>query len=240
MPIHVSGPIDFTDLRAEFSFYGNPRELVGHYYAGGGLVPPGCEGTSGPIPTNIPANGWPMSLYYGACLAAPSPTASFQLGAEEGQQEGGIFAEDHIPQGYSAICQANGGPPFGSITSGSPIVSGGYANEGVDSVLIVQSILPIYDEGVVLNMINASYLSTEYSLKIQINQISSGALVYFKTFQSTSADIDQVASVNYGSGCGSTKNVRQLYWYVGKGGPGRPLYSGSDYRWIVDFARISG
>ena len=240
MPLQTSGELSVNDLRGEFGYFGNPRSWVQQYYAGGGLVPSGCEGINGPIPTFVPAEGWPLSLYYGACLAAPLPSATFNFVAAEGDPDPTVYAAPATPQGWQTLCQETGSPGFGGPISGSNLISPGYANEGFEQVVLWYENVPIYNKGVMISMINASYLSTQYQLTIQIIRQSDGTNAYYKTFQTSQADSDGVVSVNYGGSCGSTKNVRQIYWYDGIGGPGGPDFTGSAYRWYIFISRTSG
>jgi hypothetical protein len=122
----------------------------------------------------------------------------------------------------------------------SNLISGGYSNEGFEQVVLWYEQVPIYNKGIQIAMINASYLSTHYQLTIQIVRQSDGTNAYYKTFQTQQADSDGVVSVKYGSSCGSTKNVRQIYWYDGVGGPGGPDYTGSAYRWYIYISRTAG
>lgn len=62
MALPTSGPIWISQLRDEFGNWGPPN-YMSHYYAGGGLVPPGYTGQNGAIPSSGYVSLW---HFYGA------------------------------------------------------------------------------------------------------------------------------------------------------------------------------
>lgn len=224
MPLHSDGPISIANVRGEMG--GATPDGMSEYYAGGGRTPAGCEGDGGPVPTSGSIR---LSDFYGACATVVDPTPTTNLKCwGPGPVQSGIWVYPANTMGYSYYClETDPGvfsPGFGNY-SGNRFLENGSINEGFYSIIfMMEQNVSIHNTGFNILMYNDAFGSFyKYRFDIvayQNNNGSPGTFFRDWTLYSASATADADIVARYGTSCGSTRTVRQLFFDTGMVGPG--------------------